>query len=357
MIRLRIITNQMQALILAGGKGIRLRPLTVYTPKPVVPVLNRPFLLYQIDVLKLAGITDITLSLNYQPDKIEDILGDGSRYGVKLTYLTEPQPLGTAGAYRFAADLIDKPTVVLNGDILTNLKIEEMAKLHREKNAEATIFLTRVENPEAYGLVETGEDGRVERFLEKPKADDIAKLKTSNINAGIYILEPGVLELIPKGENHSFEYGVFPELLKQGKAFFAYTDPEVYWKDIGTPRSYLQAHADLLAGKIDGYPVEKADNKDHLKNDVSIDETSVIGNDCMIKSGVKIVNSVIGQGVHLEEKAMVKNSVIWSHSRIGNSTTITGAFIGRGCQIGNNAVVGENSILGDKTVLAHYTQV
>ena len=221
----------MQALILAGGKGTRLRPLTVYTPKPVVPVLNRPFLLYQIDILRLAGITDITLSLNYQPDRIADILGDGSRYGVKLTYTTEPKPLGTAGAYRFAADLIDQPTVVLNGDILTDLKIEKMAGFHKARQAEATIFLTPVEDPTAYGLVETGDDKAVKRFLEKPKAEDLAQLNTNLINAGIYILEPGVLDLIPENENRSFEYDIFPELLKQDKKFFAYTDQEIYWRD------------------------------------------------------------------------------------------------------------------------------
>ncbi len=347
----------MQALILAGGKGTRLRPLTVNTPKPVVPVLNRPFLLYQIDILKLAGITDIILSLNYLPGKIEDMLGDGAKFGVKLTYLTEPQPLGTAGAYRFAANLLNRSTVVLNGDILTGLKIEEMAALHREKQAEATIFLTPVENPAAYGLVETGTDGQVERFLEKPKADEIAKLETKNINAGIYILEPGVLELIPPGENRSFEYDIFPELLKREKSFYAYVDGEAYWRDIGTPRSYLQAHADLLAGRIEGFLLEKPDNKAYQKDGVSIDKFSVIGSDSVIRSGAKVVNSVLGPGVHLEEKASVENSVIWPHSRIGNSSSISGAFVGRGCQIGNNVTVGEGNILGDKTSLAHYTQI
>jgi len=323
----------------------------------VVPVLNRPFLLYQIDILKLAGITDIILSLNYQPDKIEDMLGDGSSYGVKLTYLTEPQPLGTGGAYRYAANLLKQPTVVLNGDILTDLKIEKMAGLHREKGAEATIFLTPVENPAAFGLVETAKDGKVRRFLEKPKADEIAGLKTKNINAGIYILEPGVLELIPEGENCSFEYDVFPELLKKEKSFFAYIDSEAYWRDIGTPLSYLQAHSDFLAGKITGFSLGNSENKTYLKDGVSIDEASVVGKDCVIKAGVKIVNSVLGQGVHLEEKAVVENSVIWPNSRIGNSAMIRGAFVGRGCQIGNNVVISENNILGDKTSLTHYTQI
>ncbi|MBV9959159.1 MAG: nucleotidyltransferase family protein, partial [Acidobacteria bacterium] len=162
----------MQALILAGGKGTRLRPLTVYTPKPVVPICNRPFLLYQIDTLRRAGITDITLSLSYQPHKIEQQLGDGSEFGVHLRYTTEPQPMGTAGAYKYAEDLIREPTVVFNGDILTDLDLKAVIREHDERGATATIVLTPVENPSAYGLVETEPDGRVRRFLEKPKAEE-----------------------------------------------------------------------------------------------------------------------------------------------------------------------------------------
>ncbi len=336
----------MQALILAGGKGTRLRPLTVHTPKPVVPVMNRPFLLYQIDILRLAGITDIILSLNYQPDKIQDLLGDGSKYGVKLTYLTEPQPLGTAGGFGFARELITRPTVVLNGDILTNLQISRMAALHRERAADATIYLTPVENPAAYGLVETGDDLKVKRFLEKPKADEIEKLTTKNINAGIYILEPGVLDFIPEGENCSFEYNVFPALLAQEKGFYAFIDPEAYWRDIGTPQSYLGAHSDFLSGKVSGFSEVAAAH-----------ETSVIGAGCIIKPGAKVINSVLGQGVHLEEKAVVENSVVWAHTHIGNSAAIRDSFVGRGCHIGNNVVVSGGSVLGDKTSLTHYTQV
>ena len=164
----------MQALILAGGKGTRLRPLTVYTPKPVVPICNRPFLLYQIDTLRRAGVTDITLSLSYQPHKIEQQLGDGSDFGVKITYTVEPQPMGTAGAYKFAEDLIREPTVVFNGDIVTDLDLKAVIRQHDERKAAATIVLAPVENPSAYGLVETHEDGRVKRFLEKPKADEIS---------------------------------------------------------------------------------------------------------------------------------------------------------------------------------------
>src|SRR6266540_3110975 len=237
----------MQALILAGGKGTRLRPLTVYTPKPIVPICNRPFLLYQIDTLRRAGITDITLSLSYQPNKIEQLLGDGSDYGVKLKYTVEPQPMGTAGAYKFAEDLIREPTVVFNGDILTDLDLKTVIREHSEHKATATIVLTPVENPSAYGLVETESDGRIRRFLEKPKADEIT---CNTINAGTYILEPRVLDLIPPGESHSFEYGLFPELLKRAETFFAHVPARTYWIDIGTPERYLRVHQDLLANRV-----------------------------------------------------------------------------------------------------------
>ena len=160
----------MQALILAGGKGTRLRPLTVYTPKPVVPVCNRPFLLYQLDTLKRAGVTDVTLSLSYQPHKIEQQLGDGSDFGVTLTYTVEPQPMGTAGAYKFAEDLIREPTVVFNGDIVTDLDLRAAIRQHDERGAAATVVLAPVENPSVYGVVETEEDGRVKSFSDKPRA-------------------------------------------------------------------------------------------------------------------------------------------------------------------------------------------
>src|SRR5688572_23525295 len=173
----------MQALILAGGKGTRLRPLTVYTPKPIVPICNRPFLLYQIDTLRRADITDITLSLSYQPNKIEQQLGDGSDFGVKIRYTVEPQPMGTAGGYKFAEELIREPTVVFNGDILTDLDLETVIREHNQHHAAATIVLAPVDNPSVYGLVETDAEGRVKRLLEKPKADEIS---VNTINAGTY---------------------------------------------------------------------------------------------------------------------------------------------------------------------------
>lgn len=346
----------MQSIILAGGKGTRLRPLTVYTPKPIVPFANRPFLLYQIEILKRAGIADITLSLNYQPDKIEHLLGYGLEQGVNLRYITEPAPMGTGGAYKYASAGINETTVVFNGDILTDVDIGKVIEFHKKNQAQATIVLTAVENPSAYGLVETDPDGKVRRFLEKPKPEELENLSTCNINAGIYILEPEVLDLIPAGENYSFEYNVFPDLLKHDKPFYAYILDRNYWRDIGTPESYLTAHHDFLSGKIKGFAIEKPINSE-ISHTTSIDKSSIIGEDCIIKPNARIKNSVIGEGVHIEEKAIIENSVIWAHTRINSAAEIRNAIIGRGCHIGRNAFVSPGAVLGDKTSLTDYTKV
>ncbi len=343
----------MQALILAGGKGTRLRPLTVYTPKPIVPICNRPFLLYQIDTLKRAGITDITLSLSYQPLKIEQQLGDGSDFGVHLKYTTEPQPMGTAGAYKYAEDLIREPTVVFNGDILTDLDLKAVIREHDERGATATIVLTPVENPSAYGLVETETDGRVRRFLEKPKPDEIT---VNTINAGTYILHPRVLDYIPAGENHSFEYGLFPTLLERGEKFYAHVPNKTYWLDIGTPERYLQAHDDLLNNRVARMRLKNRRGDFDAATIAEIDELSMIGDACTIKPGAQIINSVLGQGCYVEEKAQVVDSIIWPHTRLGAGAQVTGAIVGRGCHIGRAAMVGKGSVLGDKTSLTDYTQ-
>lgn len=342
----------MQALILAGGKGTRLRPLTVYTPKPIVPICNRPFLLYQIDTLRRAGITDITLSLSYQPNKIEQLLGDGTDFGVKLRYTVEPQPMGTAGAYKFAEELIRERTVVFNGDILTDLDLKAVLREHDERRALATIVLAPVENPRAYGLVETETDGRIRRFLEKPKEDEIT---VNTINAGTYVLEPKVLDYIPAGENHSFEYGLFPALLDRKEPFYAHVPQRTYWIDIGTPERYLQVHHDLLANRVGRIHIKDRRGKFDEATRAEIDDLSMIGDDCQIKPGAEIINSVLGPGCFLEERARVENSIIWPHTRLGTAATVANAIVGRGCHIGRSAVVAAGSVLGDKTSLTDYT--
>lgn len=346
----------MQALILAGGKGTRLRPLTVYTPKPIVPVMNRPFLLFQIDILRRAGIKEIILSLNYQPNKIEQILGDGSEFGVHIRYVTEPFPMGTAGAFKYAANEISDTTIIFNGDILTDIDVSNIIKQHKSRNAEATIVLTPVENPTRYGLVETETDLRVKRFREKPSQEEVASLPTKNINAGIYVIEPSLLDLIPESENYSFEYNFFPDLLEKNREFYAYVMHDNYWRDLGTPKSYLQAHHDFLEGKIKGFELEKRKDSD-VSHTAIVDNKSFIGKDCVIKPNARVINSIIGNGVHLEEKVVVENSVIWSHTRVSNSSFITDSIIGRSCTIGRNVTINAGSVLGDKTLLTDYTIV
>jgi NDP-sugar pyrophosphorylase family protein len=343
----------MQALILAGGKGTRLRPLTVYTPKPIVPICNRSFLLYQIDTLRHAGITDITLSLSYQPHKIEQLIGDGSEHGVKIKYTVEPQPMGTAGAYKFAEELIREPTVVFNGDILTDLDLKAVIREHNERQAAATLVLAPVENPSAYGLVETETDGRVRRFLEKPKPDEIS---VNTINAGTYLLEPRVLDAIPAGENYSFEYQLFPDLLRRGESFYAHIPRETYWIDIGTSERYLQVHHDLLAGRVSHINLAERQGDFESATIAEIDERSLIADGCIIKPGAQIINSVLGQGCYVDERARIENSVVWSHARISAGAQISNAIIGRGCHVGREARVGAGAVLGDKTSLTDYTQ-
>lgn len=343
----------MQALILAGGKGTRLRPLTVYTPKPIVPVCNRPFLLYQLDTLKRAGVTDITLSLSYQPDKIEEKLGDGSEVGVRLSYIVEPQPLGTAGAYKFAGDLIREPTVVFNGDIVTDLDLRAVIREHDERKAAATVVLAPVENPSVYGVVETEADGRVKSFSEKPGADEVS---VNTVNAGTYILDPSVLDMIPAGEPYSFEYDLFPDLLRRGERFYAHVPAGTYWLDIGAPARYLQVHHDILAGRVRGLDFGSRRGVCDLATVAEIDDLSLLADDCTVKPGAQIVNSVLGEGVHVEEKARVEHSVIWPHTRVGAGAHLSHAVVGRGCHIGRSAVVGAGAVLGDKTSLTDYTQ-
>lgn len=345
----------MQAVILAGGKGTRLRPLTVYTPKPIVPVANRPFLQYQIDILRKANVLDITLSLSYQPDKIEMLLGDGSDLGVNLKCITEPNPLGTAGAYRYAADQIRETTVVFNGDVLTDIDIAKLIEQHRSRGATATIVLTPVDDPSRYGLVETAEDGQILRFIEKPKPEELASLGINTINAGIYILEPEVLDMIEYEVNTSFEYDVFPKLLAEKKPFYSYIMDGEYWRDIGTPESYLEAHHDIMSGKVAGLEHMIADYVSATA--ASIDSVSIIGEDCHIKPNARIINSVLGKNVVVEEKAVIENSVIWSHTRVAAGAEIDGAIIGKSCHVGRNAVVSTGTVLGDKTQLTDYTKV
>src|SRR5205809_1079574 len=243
----------MKAILLAGGKGTRLRPLTVHTPKPIVPIFDRPFLHYQLDLLKqVPEIDEVILSLNYQPRRIEEIFGDGSESGLAIRYVVEPAPLGTGGAVRYAGESLHDSVLVFNGDVLTEVDLGAVIALHRERKAKATIVLTPVDNPSAYGLVETDESGNVKRFLEKPGPNDSTS-SSNMINAGIYVLEPDTFDRIPKDTPWSIERSFFPSLVERGETFVAYAN-RGYWIDIGTPEKYIQVHQDIMDSRYHAAP-------------------------------------------------------------------------------------------------------
>ncbi len=352
----------MKAILLAGGKGTRLRPLTIHTPKPIVPIFNRPFLHYQIDLLRrVPEIHEVILSLNYQPRRIEEIFGDGEGTGVRLRYIVEPSPLGTGGAVRFAAQGIDDTLVVFNGDVMTSVDVNAVLALHRERKARATIVLTPVENPTAYGLVETDSRCNVRRFLEKPKPDQIT---CNTINAGIYVLEPDTFDRIPRDVAYSIERGYFPSLVERSEVFVAYIY-DGYWIDIGTPEKYVQVHRDMLEGRFEGgRPVDGNGSTPIVSTEARVEEGATVAAPCFIDAGVTVKAgaaigpfAVIGRGVVVEEDAVVRDSIIWPNTRIGQHAAIEGAVVGRHCHIGRNVRLNGRAVLGDKTVLTDYTKL
>ncbi len=350
----------MTAVILAGGKGTRLRPLTLHTPKPIVPILSRPFLALQIELLKSTGIEKIVLSLSYQPRRIEEIFGNGSDLGVSIHYTMEPEPLGTAGAVKNAEALLSNRTVVFNGDVLSDLDLSAVLRFHEEVGAKATIVLTPVANPSAYGLVETAEDGRVRRFLEKPSYDEIT---CDTINAGVYVLEPELLEYIPKGTNYSFERGFFPHLLAEGVPFFAYVH-RGYWIDIGTPEKYLKVHRDILSRVLPFRGFHPNAGGTYVDPEATVEAGSrltgpaYIGAGSVVKSRAVIEPyAVVGPNCRIEEGATVSDSVLWSNVRIGEEARVDGALIGRSAHVGHHAVVDRGVVLGDKSVITDYSRI
>ncbi len=350
----------MKAILLAGGKGTRLRPLTLHTPKPVVPIFDRAFLHYQIDQLKqVPEIDEVILSLNYQPRRIEEVFGDGAGSGVHLRYVVEPAPLGTGGAIRYAAQNVTDTIVVFNGDVMTSVDVNAVVRLHRERQAKATIVLTPVENPTAYGLVETESDGRVRRFVEKPNPDEIT---CDTINAGIYVLEPDTFDRIPKDVSYSIERAYFPSLIERQDMFAAYID-RGYWIDIGTPEKYIQVHHDMFDGKFAAGVFAGADRSQPIVSpEARIEDGAILAAPCFIDAGAHVKSgarigpyTVLGRSVLVEESADLENTIVWPNTRIGQSAVVHGPIIGRNCHIGRNAVLKAASVIGDKTQLTDYT--
>jgi NDP-sugar pyrophosphorylase family protein len=351
----------MKAILLAGGKGTRLRPLTIHTPKPIVPIFNRPFLQYQIDLLKqIPEIDEVILSLNYQPGRIEEVLGDGSKLGIPLRYVVEPAPLGTGGAVKYAAGNVSDSVVVFNGDVLTQINLAAVIALHRERKARATIVLTPVDNPSAYGLVTTDRDGNVEQFIEKP---DVDHLTTNHINAGIYILEPKTFDRMPSDEPCSIERSYFPSLVERRETFVAYVY-DGYWIDIGTPEKYTEVHRDIMDGRYATAPflnlpaprVSVAPDS-IVEDGATLEGPCFIGNGAIVKSGARVgPYSVIGEQTHVEGDASIEGSILWPHCRVNRGASVRDSILGRHCHIGQGATVDTGAVLGDRTTLTDFTR-
>src|SRR5215207_693777 len=235
----------MQAVILVGGEGTRLRPLTSTVPKPVVPLVDRPFIAYMLEWLARHGVDDVVMACGFLATSVRNVLGDGSAYGIRLRFVEEPEPRGTGGALKYAEELLDERFLMLNGDVLTDLDLTAQLAQHEATGARATLALTPVEDPSAYGLVRLDSDNQVTEFVEKPSADQI---DTNNITAGAYVLERSVLELLEPGRPASIERDVFPRLV--GDGLYGYVG-EGYWMDIGTPERYLQGTFDILEGTVE----------------------------------------------------------------------------------------------------------
>lgn len=341
----------MKAVIMAGGEGSRLRPLTCDLPKPMVPVMNKPIMEHIIHLLKSHGITEIAVTLMYLPQKIKDYFGSGSHFGVNLHYFTEDTPLGTAGSVHNASEFLDETFIVISGDGLTDMNLTTAVEFHKKNKALSTLILTRVPVPLEYGVVITDEENRITGFLEKPSWGEVF---SDTVNTGTYILEPEIFNYYEKGKNFDFSQNLFPLLLKEKQPMFGYITSE-YWCDIGDLKAYLQAHIDVFEGKID----INIDGK-KIKDDVwvgngtvvepgaNIIGPAVIGNNCRISSNSAIEScAVLGNNNVIESEVSVKRSILWDNNFIEYGSEIRGAIMCNKVNTKHYVSIFENAIIGD----------
>ncbi|MFI6771089.1 sugar phosphate nucleotidyltransferase [Streptomyces sp. NPDC050355] len=330
-----------EAILLVGGKGTRLRPLTVHTPKPMVPAAGVPFLTHQLARARAAGVEHIVLATSYLAEVFEPYFGDGSSLGLHLEYVTEQEPLGTGGAIRNVAERLHSapgdPVLIFNGDILTGLDIAALVDTHRTCGADVSLHLTRVEDPRAFGLVPTDDTGRVTAFLEKPQTAE--EIVTDQINAGAYVFNRSVIDTIPAGRPVSVERETFPGLLADGAHLQGMVD-STYWLDLGTPQAFVRGSADLVLGRApspavpgrhgEALALETAE----VAADAKLSGGTVVGPRTVVGAGARIHGSAVLEGAVVEEGAQINDSLIGAGARIGARTVLDGAVIGDGATIG-----------------------
>lgn len=350
-------------MILAGGQGTRLRPLTDTRPKPVVPVLNRPFLAWQLALLREHGVTDVILSCSYRVDDVRAALGDGRALGMRLRYAVEAEPLGTGGGVRNAADLTRGTVFVLNGDVLTDVDLTAMRRFHEARGSRTTIYLTPVENPRAYGLVETAPDGRLTRFREKP--GEAEPITTDLINAGVYLIDAGLLDRIPSGRPVSIEREFFPALIAGGVPSFGW-HATAYWRDIGSPAAYLAAQLDLLEGRVRTALTAPGERRDHvwIGGAVEMEPGVVIEPPCVVGAGVRLASgshvgplAVVGDGTRIGPGARVERTVLWERVEVGAGSVLHGCVVGADARIGRDVAIAGGVVLESGAIVPGHSRL
>ena len=347
----------MKGIIMAGGEGTRLRPLTCDCPKPMIRLMNRPVMQYALELLKKHGVTDIAATLGYLPDAITDYFGDGADFGVRMTYFVEHSPLGTAGGVRQARDFLNETFIVLSGDGVTDLDIARAARFHRERGAVATLVLKHADNPLEYGVVDLDPQGRVRSFHEKPDWADVA---SDTVNTGIYILEPEVLDRVPEGRPCDFGRELFPRMVAEGLPVYGFVT-EDYWCDVGDVRAYLGAHIDAMEGRVrlDRLAAlargEAFGGRAVQLPGARVDRAAVLEGPCLIDAGAKVCAgayvgpySVVGAGCVVGEHASVKRGILWPGARLEPQAQARGCVLASGAILGAGAQAYEESVLGTR---------
>ncbi|MBY8888449.1 NDP-sugar synthase [Streptomyces sp. PTM05] len=333
----------MEAILLVGGKGSRLRPVTEFTPKPMVPTAGVPFLAHQLARARAAGVDHVVLATSYLAEVFEPYFGDGARLGLRITYVHETEPLGTGGAIRNAADALtcppDAPVLVFNGDILTGLDIAALVDSHRAAGADVSLHLTRVEDPSAFGLVPTDDTGRVLAFTEKPERPE--EIVTDQVNAGCYVFRRSVIDTIPAGRPVSVERETFPGLLASGAHLHGVVD-RTYWMDLGRPAALIQASADLVRGLVPSPALPGRTGEFLVLDGARVDEGAKLSGGTVVGAGAEIAadavvdGCVVLDGARIEAGAQLRASLVGAGARVGARTVLDGTVVGDGAQVGSD---------------------
>ncbi len=356
------VVKLLKGVIMAGGEGTRLRPLTSNRPKPMVPLCNRPIMEYGLKLLRMHGVKEVGVTLHYLPHVIMEHFRDGSSLGLRLRYSIESSPLGTAGGIKRLEDFLDETFVVISGDVFTDIDLGEMLRFHKSRGALMTIALTRVQNPTEFGIALIDDDGRLVRYLEKPSWGEVF---SDLINMGIYVLEPEVLDYIPKDKVYDFSRDLIPTLLKSGEPIYGWVVDKAYWSDIGNHEQYLTTHFDLLVGKVrtdlPGYQINRGiwiGEGSEIEEEALITPPVLIGKNVRIKRGARVgPYAVLGDGVIVDSGASIVRSIVWEYTYLGQNVNLRGAIVAARCCVSRGVLVMEGAVVGDECRIGRHAVI